>query len=80
MIIFKAINQGWVPDWGNTSEYKYYPWFWVAPSGAGFSLSTHYYSNTSTDVGSRLCTNTSEKAQYIAKQFEAEYQEYFLNL
>lgn len=26
-IITAALNEGWTPDWGNTSEYKYFPWF-----------------------------------------------------
>lgn len=78
MIIYKAINNGWVPDWSNTNQYKYYPWFWVLPSGSGFSFSLYYYTSTSTGVGSRLCTDTSEKAEYMAKQFSAEYQDYLL--
>jgi len=78
MIIYKAINNGWKPDWNNYSEYKYYPWFEVLSSGFGFSDSYYTFVIAHTDVGSRLCTDTSEKAMYIAKQFEAEYKEYFL--
>ena len=78
MIIYKAINNGWKPDWENLSQYKYYPWFKVLSSGFGFSCSIYSYVNASTSVGSRLCTDTSEKALYIAKQFEAEYKDYFL--
>jgi hypothetical protein len=78
MIIFKAINQGWKPDWSKSSEYKYYPWFKVSPSGVGFSLSGCYDTYAVTVVGSRLCTDTSEKALYITEQFEAEYKEFML--
>ncbi len=78
MIIFKAINNGWRPNWGKSSQYKYYPWFWVLSSGFGFSDSHYNYDLTFTDIGSRLCTDTSEKALYIAKQFEAEYKDLFL--
>lgn len=78
MIIFKAINNGWKPDWNNTGQYKYYPWFWVLSSGFGFSNTGYGYVSTVANVGSRLCTDSSEKAKYIAKQFEAEYVEYFL--
>ena len=80
MIIFKAINNGWTPDWSNTSEYKYYPWFWFSPSGVGFSGTTYLYARTDASVGSRLCTDTIEKAEYIAKMFENEYKEYYLYL
>ena len=78
MVIFQAINAGWTPDWGNSDQAKWFPWFWVLPSGSGFSYShsAYYYGNTI--VGSRLCTDTSEKCNYIAVQFEAEYKEFFL--
>jgi hypothetical protein len=78
VIIFLAINNGWKPDWGNTSQYKYYPWYWVLSSGFGFSDTLCYYDYSSTYVGSRLCTDSSEKAMYIAEQFKAEYQDYLL--
>lgn len=78
LVIYKAINDCWVPDWNNHDQYKYYPWYGVLSSGFGFSCSTCGYSHSSSDVGSRLCTNSAEKAMYIAEQFETEYREYFL--
>jgi hypothetical protein len=78
MIIYKAINNGWKPDWNNYDQYKYYPWFGVSSSGFGFSVSDSDYDGASAGVGSRLCTDSWEKALYISKQFEAEYVEYFL--
>jgi len=78
MIIYEAINNGWLPDWSNRNQYKYYPWFYVLSSGFGFSDSYYRYDGTHASVGSRLCTDSSDKALYIAKQFEAIYQDYFL--
>ena len=78
MVIFKAINNGWKPDWNNWDQYKYYPWFEVLSSGFGFSCSGYVYDYTHTGVGSRLCTDTSEKALYIAEQFGEEYKDFFL--
>ena len=78
MIIYKAINNGWRPDWSKSSQWKYFPWYGVLSSGFGFSDSRYYYGLTTTIVGSRLCTDSSEKAIYIAEQFQAEYQEFFL--
>ena len=75
-IVVKAINGGWTPDWSNSDQYKYYPWFRVL--GVGFSSSTYSSAGTFTSVGSRLCTDTSEKALYVAEQFGTEYKEYFL--
>jgi hypothetical protein len=78
LIIYKAINNGWRPDWNDMNQYKYYPWFRVLSSGFGFSFSDCHYDYTATSVGSRLCTDTSEKALYIAKQFEEEYKNFLL--
>jgi hypothetical protein len=78
MVIFKAINNGWKPNWSNYDEYKYIPWYEVLSSGFGFSFSYYHFTSTLTSVGSRLCTDSSEKALYIAEQFKQEYQEYFL--
>ncbi len=78
MVILKAINNGWTPDWTNSSQWKYYPWFRVLSSGFGFSDSDYYYVYSFTSVGSRLCTDTSEKALYVAKQFEQEYKDFML--
>ncbi|RPJ66847.1 MAG: hypothetical protein EHM20_17500, partial [Alphaproteobacteria bacterium] len=61
MIIYKAINNGWVPNWGNSNQYKYYPWFRVLSSGFGFSTSDYFIDYTATAVGSRLCTDSSQK-------------------
>jgi len=78
MIIYKAINNGWIADWGNINQYKYFPWFEVLSSGFGFSNSVYNYGITDASVGSRLCTDTREKALYIADQFATEYKEFFL--
>ena len=78
LIIYKAINNEWKPDWSNWDQYKYYPLFEVLSSGFGFSDSLYTYVYSHSTVGSRLCTDTWEKALYIAEQFKAEYQEYFL--
>ena len=76
-IIFKAINNGWIADYTNYSQLKYYPWFEVNSSGSGFDFSVCDFTRTLTGVGSRLCTDTSGKALYIARTFGAEYKEFF---
>jgi hypothetical protein len=77
-IIYKAINNGWKLVWGNNSNYKYYPWFQVSSSGFGFSSAHCICGSAYTAVGSRLCTDTSEKALYIGSQFEDLYKDYLL--
>lgn len=78
LVIYKAINNGWKPDWSDWDQYKYYPWFEVLSSGFGFSISGYDFDNSGAVVGSRLCTDTREKARYIAEQFEAEYRDFLL--
>ncbi len=78
MVIFKAINNGWRPDWSNYDQGKYFPWFGVLSSGFGFGHSYYGYVRSDADVGSRLCTDSSEKAPYIAEQFQDEYKDFFL--
>jgi len=76
-VIVKALNEGWNPDFSNKNESKYYPWFKFTP-GVGFSYDDFRYVHTLTVVGSRLCYKTAELAEYAAKQFKKEYNE-FLN-
>lgn len=77
--IAKAFNEGWVPDWTNSSEGKYYPWFKMgSPSGGGFSCHDYVIWDTYSYVGSRLCFETREQAKYVGKQFEDLYKSYFV--
>jgi hypothetical protein len=75
--IFEAFNDGWEPDYSDSSQYKYYPWFQWVPSRSVFDYSVTFCTHTVTYLGSRLCTNTSEKAKYIGEQFTAIYNEAF---
>lgn len=74
-IIVKAINQGWEPDWDNTNQRKYWPYFKLS-SGFGFSFSNYYFGHSITLVGSRLCFETEEKCTYSAKQFIDIYEQF----
>jgi hypothetical protein len=79
IIIAKAINGDWIPDWTNSDEYKYYPWFEMgSSSGVGFSFGDCDDWFTNSIVGSRLCFETREKAKYAGKQFEDLYKSYFV--
>ncbi|WP_052257127.1 hypothetical protein [Flavobacterium sp. AED] len=79
VIIAKAINGDWVPDWTNGEWDKYYPWFEMgSPSGGGFSYDDCAYWYTVSGVGSRLCFESREKAIYAGQQFEDLYKSYFV--
>ena len=77
-VIVRAINDGWVPDWSNRDQYKYYPWFEVLSSGFGFSDSDYDCTYTDAYVGSRLCFESREKSDYAASQFVDLYKQFLL--
>jgi hypothetical protein len=69
-VIIKVINEGWEPNWNDSKEYKWFPWFkWSSGSGFAFSGSLCSCANTLTGVGSRLCFPSEELANYFGKQF-----------
>ena len=79
IIIAKAINGDWVPDWTDGNWNKYYPWFEMgSPSGGGFSYGGYGSWDTDSDVGSRLCFESREKAIYAGQTFEDLYKTYFV--
>lgn len=74
-IIARALNEGWKPDWSNTNESKYVPWF-KHKSGLGLSYFVCVLWSSHTNVGSRLCFKSRELAEYAGKQFEDIYRDY----
>ena len=79
IIIAKALNEDWTPDWSDDDVYKYYPWFNMESSSAGgFVYCDSFNWNSVTYVGSRLCFKSRELAEYAAKQFQNIYEDYFV--
>lgn len=75
-LIAKCLNEGWYPDWDNSSERKWRPWFYMDNPG-GFRFFGSYYVNVCTNVGSRLCFKSEELSDYAAKQFIHIYNKFF---
>ena len=83
--ITEALNEGWKPNWADTDEYKFYPWFYIEVSevqtegthGANAGLSyanTHSAAaNTNALIGSRLCFHDRETARYAGRTFTDLY-------
>lgn len=74
IIITACINKGWQPDWDNSDEAKYFPWFDMEtddnnPSGFRFYGTYFVCAGTFATGGSRLCFKTSKAAEYAGKQF-----------
>jgi len=79
IIIAKALNEVWVPDWNDSSQYKYFPYFDMESSSAGGFVCNDYGSRgTYAAVGSRLCFKSRELAEYAGKQFKDIYEEYYV--
>ena len=77
IIITRALNEGWVPNWKDDSEYKYYPWFDMS-AGSGLSYVGCDGRRSTSGVGSRLCFKSRQLAEYAGKQFIKEYTDFFI--
>lgn len=83
-VIAAALNDGWSPDWNDTNQYKYYPYFYIEPrkhganAGLSCAYTNHAASGTSALIGSRLCFNDPETARYAGKQFTELYEQLLL--
>lgn len=70
IVIAEALNEGWKPNWQDSDEYKYYPWFDMSnPAGVGCSFTHFTASYTLADIGSRLCLKNRELAIYFGQTF-----------
>lgn len=70
IIIAEALNEGWKPNWQDSDEYKYYPWFDMSnPAGVGYSYTYNAASYSTASVGSRLCLKNRELAIYFGQTF-----------
>ena len=73
-------EDGFVPDFSDWNQDKWFPWFKYDKDAAGFvyaymnGTATH----TSAYIGSRLCFKTPERAEQFGKQFEDLYNKVFL--
>ncbi len=69
IIIAEALNEGWVPNWNDANESKYFPWFTVnASAGLGYSYVSSTTSNTNANIGSQLCFKNREGPCRLAKK------------
>lgn len=59
------------PDFSNSNQYKYFPWFVYDNGAAGFVFAYTYYTamHTNANIGSRLCFKTPERARQFGEQF-----------
>lgn len=83
--ITEALNEGWKPNWADTDEYKFYPWFYIKVSevqtegtsgafaGLSYALTNSAATSTNAYIGSRLCFHDRETARYAGRTFTDLY-------
>lgn len=80
--IAAALNEGWKPDWNNTDQYKYYPYFYIQENAKGKGSAVLSCADadraaaaTAAYIGSRLCFYASRLARYAGNQFTDLYEQ-----
>lgn len=76
-LMARSLNEGWTPDWDDSSQYKYFPYFEMGGS-AGFRFRGFGHDGWDSDsgVGSRLCFKSSELAKYAGTRFIEVYRKF----
>jgi hypothetical protein len=79
-LIASVYNEGTVLDPSNTSQYKYYPWFYIVkdankPSGFGLSSDGYVSWHSHSGVGVRLCFKSELLAIDAGKKFISIYED-----
>ena len=72
---------GFVPDYSDWYQDKWFPWFRYDKGTAGFVYAAADYAPTNEDaiVGSRLCFKSSARAAQFGKQFTHLYNKVFIS-
>ena len=63
IIIIKALNEGWIGDWGNSNEYKYFIWWNMDKKALSYDRCDYWGSYSLTSA--RLCLKNKELCKYI---------------
>lgn len=71
---------GFVPDFSDWHQDKWFPWFKYDKDAAGFVCANTNYTSASANayIGSRLCFKSSARAAQFGKQFAHLYNKVFL--
>ena len=85
VIITKALNEGWTPNWTSGKWDKWFPWFDFNTDNEESSSSSGRFSFVISDsrhspsyCGSRLCFKSDDLADYAAEQFFDLYKDYYV--
>jgi len=76
--VVEVINEGWVADWSDTNQDKWYLWWnFKSKSGFGFAAAGYLCGYANSHVSSRLVFKNREKAEHAAKFFINLYKDYY---
>lgn len=79
VVITRALNEGWRPDWSNTDQPKWFNWWYTnGNAGLAFAYSLDVPSDARAYFGSRLCFKSEALADYAAETFKGLYEEYLM--
>ena len=72
-------EDGFVPDFSDWNQDKWFPWFKYDKDAAGFVFANAIYAPLLSSFGFRLCFKTKERAEQFGKQFIELYNKAFLS-
>jgi hypothetical protein len=76
VVITRALNEDWQPDYSNRDDRKFYPWFIYNSASGGFSLDGVGCDYADTIVGARLVFKTEALARYFGNNFQQLHNDY----
>ena len=71
-------EDGFVPDFSDLNQDKWFPWFVYDKDAAGFVYADSMHTYAVANFGSRLCFKSSARAAQFGKQFAYLYNKVFL--
>lgn len=69
---------GFIPDYDNPNQWKWYPWFKKTPAGFVCANTAHTATSTTANIGSRLCFKDSARARQFGEQFIELWNDFLL--
>ena len=75
----KIFNEGWVPNYNDSTQKKWYNWFeFRAGSGFCFSNTNYSYAYANATVGSRICFKDEKTAEHVGRLFVEIYEKFMM--
>lgn len=68
VVIVKALNKNWIPDWNDPDECKYFIWWNMQTND--FSYNYYFVCKSRSDVSARLCLKSLKLCQDICENKE----------